>query len=208
VSFQGRRFQLVRGRIEFIGGAKIDPALDVVAQYRLPQYQVDVIVGGTAEKPSLTLTSQPRLEQADILALLVFGKPIDALNQNEQGSLQESALSITGGYVAGRIANSVSEALGLDRLGVDIRQVDFSGGRIGFGSYVGDRTFISVSQELSGEHGREVSVEYQLAPDWKIGTSTTSHRLQRHRYHLAQALLMRPRRICCAHARPGATLPP
>jgi autotransporter translocation and assembly factor TamB len=174
VSFQGRRFQLARGRIEFIGGTKIDPTLDIVAQYRLPQYLVEAIIGGTAEKPSLTLASQPRLEQADILSLLVFGKPIDALNQKEKGSLQESAINITGGYLAGRIANSVSEALGLDRLGVDIRQVSFAGGGIGFGSYVGDRTYLSVSQQLSGEHGREVSVEYQLAPEWKLGTSTTS----------------------------------
>jgi hypothetical protein len=112
VSFQGRRFQLARGRIEFTGGPKIDPALDIVAQYRLPQYQVEAIIGGTAAKPSLTLASQPRLEQADILSLVVFGKPIDSLDRNEQGSLQQSALSIASGYAAGRIANSVSEALG------------------------------------------------------------------------------------------------
>jgi autotransporter translocation and assembly factor TamB len=59
-------------------------------------------------------------------------------------------------------------------LGVDIRQVDFSGGRVGFGSYVGRTTFVSVSQQLSGEQGSEVSVEYQIAPDWKINSSTTS----------------------------------
>ncbi len=173
-AFQGRRFELTRGSIEFSGGDKINPALDILAQYRLPQYQVDAIIGGTAEKPSLTLTSQPRLEQADILALLIFGKPTAALNQKEQGSLQQSALNITGGYVAGRIANSVSEALGLDSLGVDIREVDFTGGRVGFGRYVGRDTYVSASQELSGERGREVSVEYRLAPDWKFGTSTTS----------------------------------
>jgi autotransporter translocation and assembly factor TamB len=173
-SFQGRRFQLESGTIEFTGGNKINPALNIVAQYRLPQYQVDATIGGTVEKPSLTLASQPRLEQADILALLLFGRPINTLNQNEQGALQQSAVGITSGYVAGRIANSVSEALGLDSLGVDIREVDFSGGRVGFGRYVGSKTYVSVSQQLSGEHGREVQLEYQIAADWKLGTSTTS----------------------------------
>jgi autotransporter translocation and assembly factor TamB len=172
--FQGRRFQLARGTVEFTGGGKINPALDVVAQYRLPQYQVDAIIGGTVEKPSLTLASQPSLEQADILALLIFGRPINSLNQNEQGSLQQSALNISTGYVAGRIANSVSTALGLDSLGVDIREVDFSGGRVGFGRYLGQKTYVSVSQQFTGERGREVSMEYQVVPDWKIGTSTTS----------------------------------
>jgi translocation and assembly module TamB len=168
-AFQGRRFQLSRGVVEFTGGGKINPSLDVVAEYHLPEYEVDAIIGGTAEKPSLTLTSQPRLEQADILALLLFGKPVNALNQNERGSVQQSALSITSGYVAGSIANSVSAALGLESLGVDV-----SGGRVGFGHYVGDKTYVSMSQELSGEHGREVSMEYQVAPEWKIGTSASS----------------------------------
>ncbi len=131
-------------------------------------------IGGTVEKPSLTLASQPRLEQADILALLLFGRPMNTLSQSEQGSLQQSAINVTSGFVAGRIANSVSTALGLDSLGVDIREVDFSGGRVGFGRYVGSKTYVSVSQQLAGEHGREVSLEYEIARDWKIGTSTTS----------------------------------
>jgi hypothetical protein len=59
------------------------------------------------------------------------------LNQNEQGALQKSAIGITTGYVAGRIANSLFEALGLERLGVDIREINFSGGQVGFGRYLG-----------------------------------------------------------------------
>jgi autotransporter translocation and assembly factor TamB len=174
LNFQGRRFQLTRGTIQFTGGDKINPALDIVAQYRLPEYQVDVAIGGTTEKPSLTLASQPRLEQADILALLLFGRPINALSRNEQGSLQQSAMNITSGYVAGKIASSVSGALGLDSLGVDIREVDFSGGKVGFGRYVGSKTYVSASQQVTGEHGRELSMEYEITPDWKLGTTTTS----------------------------------
>jgi autotransporter translocation and assembly factor TamB len=172
--FQGRRFQLSRGAIQFTGGDKINPALDIQAQYRLPDYEVDAVIGGTAEKPSLTLASNPRLEQADILALLLFGRPINALNPNERGSVQQSAVSIASGYAAGKIANSVSQALGLDTLGLDVRELDFSGGRVGFGRYVGGKTYVSLSQQVTGERGREVSMEYQVAPDWKIGTSTNS----------------------------------
>ena len=171
LAFQGRRFQLTRGAIQFTGGDKINPTLDIAAQYKLPEYEVDAAIAGTAEKPSLTLTSQPRLEQADILALLLFGRPINALSQNERGSVQQSAVSITSGYVAGKIASSVSQALGLDTLGVDLREVDFSGGRVGFGHYVGSNTYVSLSQQLSGDHGQQVSMEYQLTPEWKIGTS-------------------------------------
>jgi len=174
MAFQGRRFQLVRGVIQFTGGDEITPSLDIVAQYRVQGYQVQVLISGTTEKPTLTFASEPRLEQADILALLIFGRPLNALNEAEQGSLQQSALSITSGFVAARIAQSVSQALGLDNLGLDIGDVDFAGGRIGFGRYVGPGAYVSVSQQLSGEQGREVSIEYQIAPDWKFSSSTTS----------------------------------
>jgi autotransporter translocation and assembly factor TamB len=174
LNFQGRRFQLSRGGIQFTGGDKINPALDILAEYKLPEYRVEIAVGGTSEKPTLTLASSPRLEQADILALLLFGRPINTLNRNEQGSLQQSALNITSGFVAGSIAKSVSGALGLDSLGVDIGEVDFSGGKVGYGRYVGSKTYVSASQQISGEHGRELSLEYEIARDWKLGTTTTS----------------------------------
>ena len=170
--FQGRRFQLERGSIQFTGGGKINPTLDIAAEYKLPEYDVEVVLTGTAQKPGLTLSSQPRLDQSDILALLLFGRPINALNQNQRGSVQESALNIAGGYAAGKLASSVAQALGLDTLGLNVGEA--SSGRIGFGHYVGDKTYFSVSQELSGQHGQDVSLEYQIAPSWKIGTSRSS----------------------------------
>ncbi|MDH3445888.1 MAG: translocation/assembly module TamB, partial [Deltaproteobacteria bacterium] len=174
VGFQGRRFNLSRGRIQFTGGGKIDPTLDIVAEHRLPQYQVNALVGGTAQSPTLRLTSSPQLEQSDILALLLFGKPVSALNQSQQTSLKQNALEVTSGFVAAKIGAAVSEALGLQNLGLDAGDVDFDGGKIGFGRYIGRDTYVSASQELAGERGREVSIEYQLAPDWKIGTSTNT----------------------------------
>lgn len=173
IGFQGRRFNLVQGKIVFTGAEKIDPSLDILAQYRLRDYIVEAIVSGTVEKPSLSLRSQPRLDQADILALLLFGKPIRELNQGEQVSLQQSAIDITSGYAAARIGTAVAQALGLERLGIEIGDFDFTGGRIGYGRYVTRKTYVSLSQELDDERGREFSVEYQIAPDWKIRSSTS-----------------------------------
>ena len=174
IGFQGRRFNLIRGEVEFRGDETLNPALDIVAQYRLPQYQVEVIVTGTADKPVLTLRSQPALEQADILALLLFGKPVGSLNRNEQDTLQQSAAEMAGGLAAAKVAGAVSEALGLDRLGLDLGEIDAGGGQIGFGRYIGERTYISISQKLSGETAQEVSIEYQIGPDWKITSSTST----------------------------------
>ena len=173
-AFQGRRFQITRGTAEFIGGGKINPSLNIVAEYRLPEYQVEVKVSGMADKPTLILSSQPALEQSDILAVILFGRPLNRLDQSEQVSLQQSAANLASGFVAGSVANSVAKGLGLESLGIDVSELDFSSGKVGFGRYIGRRTYVSASQEVTGEHGREVRLEYEIVKDIKIGTSTSS----------------------------------
>jgi autotransporter translocation and assembly factor TamB len=155
VGFQGRRFTLTRGRLEFGGGEKIDPSLDIVAEYRATNYLISAVVKGTAEKPTLTLASDPQLDQADILSVLLFNKTLANLEKSEQASLQQNAISITSGFAAAQIGQAVSQALGLQELGVDI-------------------TNVSVSQDVSGKYGQEVSAEYRITSDWRFSVSTST----------------------------------
>jgi autotransporter translocation and assembly factor TamB len=155
VGFQGRRFTLTRGRFEFGGGDKIDPSLDIVAEYRAGNYLISAVVKGTAEKPTLTLASDPQLDQADVLSVLIFNKPLSSLEKSEQSSLQQNAISITSGFAAAQIGQAVSQTLGLQELGVDI-------------------TNVSVSQDVSGKYGQEVSAEYRITSDWRFSVSTST----------------------------------
>lgn len=174
VGFQGRRFVLDTGKITFTGGTPINPRLDILAQYAHDDYLIDAVVGGTGEEPSLDLRSDPSLEQADILAVLLFGKPASALGKGEQANLQQQAVSLTSGYAASTIGRSVSDALGLDELGIDLSDVDFSGGRVGFGRNLSRKTRISASQSVGGEEGQEVAIDYEIAPNWDFRTTTSS----------------------------------
>jgi translocation and assembly module TamB len=176
VGFQGRRFTLSEGRIQFAGGKPENATLNVTAEYRVDNYLVNAVVNGTVEKPALTLRSTPALEQSDILSLLLFGKPVAQLTSDQQTSLQQNAINVGAGFAAATLGKAVSDALGLQNLGIDLSDISFSGGHVRFGRYVGPRTYLSVSQEISGEHGHEVSLEYQLARDWRLGATTATER--------------------------------
>ncbi|MFH0351571.1 MAG: translocation/assembly module TamB domain-containing protein, partial [Chromatiales bacterium] len=169
--FKGRRFVMERGQVVFTGGREINPSLDLVAAHQASEYRVKVIVAGSAEEPTLDLESEPPLDQADILAVLLFGKPASELERGEKLDLKRQAASLAGSYAASEIGQSVSDALGLEALGVEM---DFSGGQVGFQRYLMPKTRISISQDLVGKKGQEVSIHYELAPGWELGTVTSS----------------------------------
>ncbi len=170
--FQGRRFMLSHGVISLTGGPEIDPSLDVIADYKRGEYTVHVVIGGTASAPSLKLESEPSLSQADILSVLVFGKPAKELNEAQRADMKQRAGQIATSYAVSEVGQSITEALGLTGRGVQVEEV--SAERVALGAYVSDRTYVTVGQSVAGKQGQQASVEYELTRSWGVATSTTS----------------------------------
>ena len=172
-AFHGRNFRLEQGRMTFTGTTPIDPTLDIVGRYTLPQYKVDVVIGGTARTPTLTLRSDPSLEQAEILALLLFGKPVDALTQGQRSSLETQALQAAAGYIAADLRQSVAEQLGVDVLEFAMGET-WEQSRVGVGKYLAPYLYLSASQQMGETPEQEVAIEYQWSEHWQLKGTTSS----------------------------------
>ena len=74
VTFEGRRYRITRGTIDFTNPTRIEPFFDVEAEtnVRVPGGRPTAYVGvaGTTERLQPTLNSDPPLPTADVLALL------------------------------------------------------------------------------------------------------------------------------------------
>ena len=92
--FQGRRFEIGSAYVTFTGETPLDPYLFVEAQYRTGNYLVRVRITGTTQHPVLDLTSDPPLDQSDILAVILFGKPASELNNAQGQVLQSQAFAL------------------------------------------------------------------------------------------------------------------
>jgi len=106
--FQGRRFDLVRGgTVRFTGEAAINPLLDISATRDIPNtgIQAKVHITGSAKTPELELTSTPPLDESDVLALIVFNRPVNELGSGERTSLAATAGGIATGFLAAPLAN-------------------------------------------------------------------------------------------------------
>ncbi len=168
-AFQGKNFDVTEGDVTFTG-AGLNPNLRLVASHRAGEYTARVVIGGTLAKPTLTLESDPPLSQADILSVIVFGKPASELSSGESAGLREQALGVAAGYAASELRQSVARALGVDTL-------EFSGGgsleeaEISAGKYVARDVFVSLAHKF-GEAVEELRIQYFLTPRWTIETST------------------------------------
>ncbi len=173
--FQGRRFELQRdGRVRFEGVTPIDPSLDFTATRLISGVEAQVHVGGTMTRPELTLTSRPPLEEADILSLIVFNQPANQLGAGEQVSLAQRASALATGFVAGKLADSLGQALDLDIFEIEAApQGAGQGASVTVGEQVGERLFLRLRQGVGADTTRQFIMEYQLLDFLRLETTVS-----------------------------------
>lgn len=175
--FQGRRFDLVRaGTIRFTGTPDLNPLLDVTATRQIPNTGVEarVHITGTVQAPQLELTSNPPLEESDILALIVFNRPVNELGTGERSSLAATAGGIATGFIAAPLGESIGKALDLDLFEITTTTDSGDlGAGVTLGQQLGDRAFVRLRQQFGARNTTEVQLEYQLARFLRLQTSAS-----------------------------------
>jgi translocation and assembly module TamB len=85
LTFEGNRYTVTRGTIDFVNPASIVPYFDFEAETRVryadQTYRVTIAVLGTPDRIAPTITSDPPLPMADIVALLLGQEPTGNLNE-------------------------------------------------------------------------------------------------------------------------------
>ncbi len=161
--FQGRRFEILRdGRVRFEGTDGIDPALDLRTQRVIQAVVANVNVRGTLLTPEIVLSSTPPLEQADILALIVFNQPINQLGEGAQVSLAQRAQALALGAATNQLAQSIGGALGLDTFALNVAPENGSAASVTIGQQVGQNLFVKVEQAIGDQSKTNFVLEYEL----------------------------------------------
>ena len=179
-AFQGRRFEILRdGHIRFAGTDDINPTLNIRARRIISGVETFVRVQGTLQQPELSFSSNPPLDQADILSLIVFNTPINELGEGQQLSLADRAASLAGGYLASGLTRSISNALQLDEFEIQAGEGGF-GPTLSVGEQVGEHFFFRVKQGFGDAQATELILEYQLEEHLRVqGTAAETSATQR-----------------------------
>jgi len=180
--FQGRRFEVLRDSlIRFLGNKPVDPALQVSAQRIISGVTAIVNIRGTVREPSVTLASNPPMDEADVLSLIVFNQPINQLGEAERLNLVERAGTMAAGYLTTPLANSIAQALDLDM--VEIRASGGINGQpsVALGQQFGSRLFVSFKQEFGSYDRSELSFEYRINELLRLVSTVAQGAQQSHR---------------------------
>jgi translocation and assembly module TamB len=169
--FAGRRFDLTRGRIRFLGEVPVDPRLDIVAEGDANGVSAKIAINGSALKPQIAFSSVPALPEEELLSRMLFGSSITQISAPEAVQLASALASFRSGGGLDPI-NKVRNAIGLDRL--RIISADASIGRgtsIAVGKYLGRRVFVELITDGRGYSA--TSAEFRITR-WLVLLGTVS----------------------------------
>jgi len=156
----GQNLSIERGRLLFAGTRLDNPGLDIraVRSIRSQDITVGLSIRGTAQRPILTVFSDPAMEQAEALSYLVTGRPLNALKSGEGDTLNTAAQAL-GGLAGDRLAKSIGSRVGLEA-GVSSSEA-LGGSAFTAGKYLSPRLFLSYGVGLFTP-GQVITLRYTL----------------------------------------------
>lgn len=164
-------FEVERGVVRFFGDPDLEPTLDIAALHTVREIRANsnrqdvrirVNIGGTLERPSLTLTSadNPPLPESDMLSYLVTGEPAYTVlgsTYAEQGATL--ALRLAGSFLSSRLAGGRFDVVQVEPTALNpgdaanLRQNGLgilASTRVGVGGQVARNTYLTFSTGLCG----------------------------------------------------------
>jgi len=125
IIFQKNSFVLSKGVIDFINPYKIEPVFDFKGESTIRQWDIILEITGTPEDIKFNIQSNPSLEHADIISLLVLGKTTREFVEKEKGNTQTTSQMLTE-LLGSVIENDIKKTTGLDVFKIEASEKDVS----------------------------------------------------------------------------------
>lgn len=158
----GREFAIREGTVAFTGKDYTNPVLALVAVYDAGTYgEIEARIGGTPDSLEIALTSEDWPSTDDVLAILLFGRPMSEMGGGAEGGGQQDVLTALLPLVAGGAIGEAESAAAT--LPLDLVEI---GEQSRVGTRLGSRVFLVVEYDAGAQERDEspvvVTVEVQL----------------------------------------------
>ncbi len=185
VIFEGRRYKLTRGSIDFTNPNRIEPFFDVEAEtnVRIPgqTYRVVVSAAGTTDRLAPQISSDPPLPPADVLSLLFGTVPSgnqdfevrSRTNEVQTDILTTRATQALASPISSEVGKVVEQTFGVDTFQLSPSFIDpyatqtksvNPSARLTIGKRISDRAYLTFSRSLnSPTNDQVIFLEYDAS---------------------------------------------
>ncbi len=160
----GQKLAIDDGKIHFSGGALDNPDLDIRAVRKGGDFLVGLQLLGAADNPQISLFSSPVMNDNDVLAYLLLGRPINDASASDAAMLATAAtgLGIKGGNMLGE---QIANTFGLETLGINGNGGD--GTALQIGKYLSPKLYLDYGIGIF-EPINTVGLRYELSKMWAL----------------------------------------
>ena len=168
VYFRNTEFSIEHASVIFSDPSRIDPALDIMASTTIKGYRLTINMAGTPSRLNLAFSSQPHLEEPDILSLLTTGNFGGGASAGIEGGVGASEAS---SFLTGQFQNVITKRLksitGFERFDIEPYVSKTTGTvapRVTVSKrLLGDKLFVIYSAPIGTEE-QIIRMEYAVSP--------------------------------------------
>jgi translocation and assembly module TamB len=166
VYFRNNEFKIISVSVDLVDPNRIKPVMNLTAETTVQGYRIRLNLEGQMDRFSLSLSSEPHLEDRDILSLLTSGQIGKQLKGIEGGVGAGEATSFLTGKIQDVVEERMKTIAGLDRFQVE-PYVSSTTGTVGprvtvSKRLIGEKLFVTYANLLGTTEEQVIKIEYFL----------------------------------------------
>ena len=172
--FNGNRYVLQGGTIDFVNPSETQPVLNVGVNTTIQQYNIQMRFWGPADHLHTTYASDPALPPVDIINLIAFGKTTEAASANPNPPGMLGAESKVASTVSSQATSRIAKAAGISQLSIDPvlgGNGQNPGARFAIQQRVTSKIFVDFSTDVTSTQNQVIKLEYHHTPKVSINGS-------------------------------------
>ena len=164
--FQGNRYLLQGGVIDFVNPTRTEPNVNVSVTTTIQQYNIGMRFEGPLDRLRTSYSSDPALPPADIINLIAFGQTKEAQAQAGTSNTQTAEQSIASA-VSGQVTSRLQKIAGISQISVDPtlgNNQPNAGATITVQQRVTSKIFVTFSTDVTSTQRQVIQFQYQATP--------------------------------------------
>lgn len=163
-------------------GGHLEPILNIKAKKVVDDYAAYVLLTGPTSDPKITFISDPALSSEEVIALILFNKPLKNATAAQSLQLATALANLKTGSLTGGAFDSLNQILGVDEIG--FQNSNSEGGDTGdalsssslrIGKQLNDRIYVGVEQGIEDENETKALMKIDLTKNTKIDLETGTY---------------------------------